>query len=617
MHQVSLVPSRGNARQADHPPQPPDAYQVAFARHAALSVFRPSALRRLLRERQTQASSSSSPRASPSPSSSALLSCSPSSIQSPFRPSSCMNSETGVTEGEALRLQLQSTVAELSRAAETEETACRSSVPEANLEKRDAHFPEYLKSVQAFLLACKESAKAAAEAAADGQEAQVILVLGNSSADLDSISAAIGYAFFLEICRFTFELASLPGKSLQSVSSAEPYARPQFLPVVHCQAHEFAYRLQTRWWFERCIDDSGEAYLLFADAPAAATLLGQPADSATAPLLALVDHNAMEPSQASLQSNVVAVLDHHSPLPEGRLSAFTAFAVDNPGPSVGSCCTLVSLLFHELSAVTANLVVPPSGMHSLLLGAVAVDTAACAAKLFGTRWSSPDKEMMTALWRRVSSTWQMHAFGSPEDILKGFGRIKFDIPRQLSLGISALMRADYKCFLYWNVCGQELKVGFGALTVPLSVVLQASESSREAAVNAETFANLRDEFRGAAESLIKEQSLGIVVALSSYHRPASNGDEYVLERQMALIGKKELQPIIEGAVCFVSRQPGVSEAQVLRVDQKARGVDSSDATLQSLTDIFFVSQMPVRLSRKVLEPIFREYFACLSRPHAT
>ncbi|KYF41537.1 hypothetical protein TGARI_260430B, partial [Toxoplasma gondii ARI] len=318
-----------------------------------------------------------------------------------------------------------------------------------------------------------------------------------------------------------------------------------------------------------------------------------------------------------LQSNVVAVLDHHSPLPEGRLSASTAFAVDNPGPSVGSCCTLVSLLFHELSAVTANLVVPPSGMHSLLLGAVAVDTAACAAKLFGTRWSSPDKEMMTALWRRVSSTWQMHAFGSPEDILKGFGRIKFDIPRQLSLGISALMRADYKCFLYWNVCGQELKVGFGALTVPLSVVLQASESSREAAVNAETFANLRDEFRGAAESLIKEQSLGIVVALSSYHRPASNGDEYVLERQMALIGKKELQPIIEGAVCFVSRQPGVSEAQVLRVDQKARGVDSSDATLQSLTDIFFVSQMPVRLSRKVLEPIFREYFACLSRPQAT
>ncbi|KEP66293.1 UNVERIFIED_CONTAM: hypothetical protein HHA_260430 [Hammondia hammondi] len=616
MHQAAFAPSRGNVRQTDHPPEPSDAYQVAFARHAALSVFRPSALRRLLRERQTQASSSSSPRASPSPAFSASLSCSPSSIQAPLRPFSSMNSETEATEGEALRLQLQSTVAELSRVAETEATTCRSSVPEANLEKRDALFPEYLKSVQAFLLACKESATAAAEAAADGQEAQVVLVLGNTSADQDSISAAIGYAFFLEICRFTFELASLPDKSLQSVSTPGSDARPQFLPIVHCQAHEFAYRLQTRWWFERCIGDSGEAYLLFVDSPAAATLLGQPADSATAPLLALVDHNAVEPSNASLQANVAAVLDHHSPLPEGRLSASTAFVVDNPGPSVGSCCTLVSLLFQELSAVTANLVVPPSGVYSLLLGAVAVDTAACAAKLFGTRWSSPDKEMMTALWSRVSATCQMHEFGSPEDILKGFSRIKFDIHRQLSLGISALMRADYKCFRYSNVYGLELKVGFGALTVPLSVVLQASESPREAGVNVAAFGNLRAEFCGAVESLAKEQSLGLVVALSSYHRPASNGDEYVLERQMALIGKKELQHIIEGAVSFVSRQPGVSGVQVLRVDEKTCSVDSSYAAHQSLTDIFFVRQMPVRLSRKVLEPIFRDYFACLNSPHA-
>ncbi|CBZ52873.1 hypothetical protein NCLIV_026620 [Neospora caninum Liverpool] len=343
-------------------------------------------------------------------------------------------------------------------------------------------------------------------------------------------------------------------------------------------------------------------------------LLAQAADSPTAPLLALVDHNAVEPSEAALQENVVAMIDHHDVLPEARRSTVSAFAVDIPGPAVGSCCTLVSQLWQELSRITANLVEPPVALSCLLLGAVAVDTTACDTALFGIRWSSPDKEMQAALWGRAE-TFLGRNFSSPEAIVRAFGRIKFDIPRQLSLGLPALMRADYKSFVYSDVCGEDLKVGFGALTVPLSVILHVPGCRLRQREEAAGSTNLRGAFASAAATLIEEQNLGVVVGLSTYPRPADDGGGDVLERQMALIGKKALQYLIEGAIAYVTREVP-SGVMVLKTVQDQQPTGCASSVLETLTDVFFVSQIPVKYSRKVLEPRFRQYFASLSRTHA-
>ncbi|PHJ15741.1 dhh family protein, partial [Cystoisospora suis] len=233
-------------------------------------------------------------------------------------------------------------------------------------------------------------------------EDDVVLILGNPSADLDSIAAAIGYAMFLETCRYLldgllFSSITFPPRverkdeEEKSIEEEEERKKdqqektkkkereegtgegltssylPRFLPVVQCLKKEYKFRLQTRWWMEIALgkridqeEKEEEEMFLFIDHPVIFKLLEEKLDMWQVPLLGLVDHNALSLRLAPLQPNVVSIVDHHVPDPHLLSFSFSSsssasdglhvypvvspglpLAVDIPGPSIGSCCTLI------------------------------------------------------------------------------------------------------------------------------------------------------------------------------------------------------------------------------------------------------------------------------------
>ncbi|PFH33332.1 hypothetical protein BESB_085310 [Besnoitia besnoiti] len=599
--EVSLSPEGAGAgpEGAAARPTADFTYRVAFTRHASLAIRRSASLRALLRDRQRAAA------ASPSSSSTAAAH----NDARGLRAGDPVGEQDGGASGPLLQTR-PSLLVEIAAARERKarsEEAGLSAPADAAHSGLTAGFPAYLTNAKAFLRACKESAaNAARKAGKSGAETEIVLVLGNTSADLDSISAAVTYAMFLEFCRFTFE--PLDTSAGAADSAADVF--PRFVPFVQCLSCEYSYRLQTRWWLEHCGAEVDDAALLFQDSPAIQTLLTQPAESATAPLLCLVDHNALTPANIALQKNVISILDHHVVLPEARASLGAAFAVDIPGPSIGSCCTLVAQLWGELETATESVLQASMDATLFLLGAVAVDTTACDPLLFRDRWNLPDKEALGALWRRAEAVLLPHGLRSPEELVEAFGKIKYDVPRQLALGLPALMRADYKEFLYTGVCGRDLNVGISALTVPLAEILEAqSETQQPPPECAQSFRGLRLEFAKAAAELMEEQNLRLVVGLSNYRPLTSLASSAGLQRQVAMIAKKEFQHLAEGAMSFIVNDPAAEAGalQELKIDTTTKERECTEELRRlltsSLTDIFFLdhvigSQMPFSSSDK-------------------
>ncbi|XP_026193803.1 uncharacterized protein LOC34620385, partial [Cyclospora cayetanensis] len=163
-------------------------------------------------------------------------------------------------------------------------------------------------------------------------EADVAVILGNSSADLDSTVAAIGYAFALETCRLLQR-----GLSFDSSHQQQHEADlPAFLPLVDCSAADFRSRLQ--------VGVAGRKW----------------------------------------RQHVVSCVDHHvdkKALPAACKKRIT-------GPCVGSCSSLVALLLEALQIHYSEILPPlPQDLAALLIGAIITDTVACRPDLSDLRWN--------------------------------------------------------------------------------------------------------------------------------------------------------------------------------------------------------------------------------------
>ncbi|CAG8518459.1 3320_t:CDS:2 [Ambispora leptoticha] len=170
---------------------------------------------------------------------------------------------------------------------------------------------------------------------------KIFIVIGNESADLDSIIASIAYAFLSQ--RYNPESGI-------------------FLPVIQISKDELNLRPECVYVFRRSEVDS-DRFIYKEDFEAVSEELMKNHELR----VVLVDHNQLVHPWDKFATCVDAILDHHQD--EGLYMTASPRWIE----SVGSACSLVTLFFHE-TWVTDQVNEYDRKLANLLLAPILVDT---------------------------------------------------------------------------------------------------------------------------------------------------------------------------------------------------------------------------------------------------
>jgi len=227
-------------------------------------------------------------------------------------------------------------------------------------------------------------------AVADGRARRV--VLGNEAADLDSMAAAVGYAYFLS-----------------SAGAGEAV----FVPVINIPRADYKLRTEAAYLFAEA--GIPVSLLTFADELDLDDLAGSEAAE-----IVLVDHNVLAAGQQGLAPAVVGVIDHHKD--EGGFADARVRVIE----PVGSACTLVG----EALLGDAGAALEP-GLAKLLAGTILLDTVNLDPA--AQRATPKDGAVVARL---------LEICGADRTAL--FERLQFEKFNVASLDTADLLRKDYK-----------------------------------------------------------------------------------------------------------------------------------------------------------------------------
>lgn len=258
-------------------------------------------------------------------------------------------------------------------------------------------------------------------------------VLGNESADLDSMASAVACGYFLT------ELA--------------PDGGAPFVPLVNVPRADYKLRTEAVFLFDAV--GIGPERLTFIDE------VDLDALRAGGELqLVLVDHNVLAAGQAALADAVTGIIDHHKD--EG---GHPGLALRIVAP-VGSAATLVAerLLEHDASRVEA-------GLAKLLLGTILLDTV------------NLDPAARRATASDLAAAAQLESIcGADRGAL--FERLQFEKFNVATLDTADLLRKDYKAYRFG-----EVRCGIASVLLP---VAQWLEKDPGLATSLATFARAQD-----------------------------------------------------------------------------------------------------------------------------
>ncbi|KAF9973922.1 Exopolyphosphatase [Actinomortierella ambigua] len=252
---------------------------------------------------------------------------------------------------------------------------------------------------------------------ANESDANVVIVSGNESADLDSIVSALTVAWFLQ------------RHDLKSI----------YVPFINTARADLPLRNDTVYVFEQTKVDSS---LLFFRDELDTTLNKIPADRLS---LFLVDHNLVSGSLSQWSNvNIAGVVDHH--VDEGLYTAATVRKID----MVGSCTSLVADMF--LGELRTK--VDPEDrkyIAQLLMGPILVDTGNLNPAL---KKAKPlDIAMHNALL-------PLTGWDNCDFYYKAINDARKDTSK---LSFYDLLRKDYKEWTVKRPSGDSIKVGISSV----------------------------------------------------------------------------------------------------------------------------------------------------------
>jgi exopolyphosphatase len=258
-------------------------------------------------------------------------------------------------------------------------------------------------------------------------------VLGNESADLDSMASAVACGYYLT------ELA--------------PDGGAPVVPLVNVPRADYKLRTEAVFLFDAV--GIGPARLSFMDE------VDLDALCAGGDLqLVLVDHNALAAGQAALADAVTGIIDHHKD--EGGHPDLALRLIE----PVGSAATLVAerMLEQEASRVEP-------GLAKLLLGTILLDTVNL----------DPLAKRATAKDAAIAARLEAIC-GADRGAL--FERLQFEKFNVAALDTADLLRKDYKAFRFG-----EVNCGIASVLLP---VAQWLEKDPDLATSLATFARAQD-----------------------------------------------------------------------------------------------------------------------------
>ncbi|RKO99633.1 hypothetical protein CXG81DRAFT_27613 [Caulochytrium protostelioides] len=227
------------------------------------------------------------------------------------------------------------------------------------------------------------AAAAAAAGAASPAGPPCTLVLGNESADLDSIVASLAYAALLD--------PGFAGAGEDADTGTAAPDAPSAVPVVLVPRSEFRLRTHVAWAFAR-VFGSADA----ADAVVTPLLFTDDIDWARMPphyRIVLVDHNRLGLSWQTLSPRVIGILDHHQDLGCHRDAPLRRITT-----ACGSCSSLVAAEWSSGSGSGSGVPSrPPPWLAELLLCAILEDSS-CLRPQY-ERTFPVDVDAARFLWR--------------------------------------------------------------------------------------------------------------------------------------------------------------------------------------------------------------------------
>eukprot|EP00922_Rhytidocystis_sp_ex-Travisia-forbesii_P026426 GHVS01038694.1.p1 GENE.GHVS01038694.1~~GHVS01038694.1.p1 ORF type:complete len:410 (+),score=64.64 GHVS01038694.1:76-1305(+) len=283
----------------------------------------------------------------------------------------------------------------------------------------------------------------------------VEVVLGNATADLDSISCSIALAYLIPHIRQTDStlLEKPPSPNIgaaspcsSSVEAAAPTGSTSLF-VINCSRAELPLRLVETAWLTHLFSTnnisghhptttatdnntttSGDPigfvfsdwFLFLEDVE---ELFSSPPLSCLS--ITLVDHNAVD--HPLLRPHVCRVIDHHA---DAHSCWNERIYINNPGPCIGSCATLITEMYmqfqlshpHQFNMAADNLV------WWLLLGPIIKDCCGLDPALEGVRWSRRDKLALHWLLEMLQQPFETIAA-----VMRGFESIRWDSSKYLQL----------------------------------------------------------------------------------------------------------------------------------------------------------------------------------------
>ncbi len=335
-------------------------------------------------------------------------------------------------------------------------------------------------------------------------------VLGNESADLDSMAAAVGYAYY--------------------ATEVAPDRGAPFVPLINVPRADYKLRTEAVFLFSSV--GIGPELLTFIDEVDLDAL-----HAGDGLELILVDHNVLSAAQSALADAVIGVVDHHKD--EGQFGG-AALRVVEP---VGSASTLVAerLLSKNAAAVDA-------GLAQLLVGTILLDTVNLSAD--AKRATPKDVDIATRL---------LAICGADRNEL--FERLQFEKFNVAALDTSDLLRKDYKEFQLGAVrCGIASVLMSAAqwldkdpdLAASLGKFAAAHKLDLLLAMNAYTEPEFRrDLVVWAADETLRQRVidflLGSELGLQAISHPNAPEDPEValFAQANAAYSRKKLQPLLQ------------------------------------------------------------------------
>lgn len=378
------------------------------------------------------------------------------------------------------------------------------------------------------------------------QSPNLRFILGNETADMDSIFSSLIYGYY---------------RSLASINSEGDL---HYIPVINTRSADINARFETMYLLNNLKYDPAD--LIFIDEYNITELV----KTYNAEVI-LVDHNIPSASFKDLIENVTEILDHHddktSIYKEGQLKRKRI-------EKIGSTNTL---LFDEIWSgqedVKAQL---ETDVFWIILATILTDTFNLNPKEKGLRWIDKDVWAKDTLCKLLKDSKQFPQWLDKEGnvdtkiVFDSLSSLKFDASMNLNLGVEKLFVKDYKAFNYTKG-----KVGYSVILISFDDV--ATRYSLEDIANKMRIYKAQEE---------------LTFLLCLFVHPKEKGNQSDLSREMVILWENEEE--LENLTKYLLGQ---------QMELKQLALDLDHKCFRRIYDVNSV------YTRKILEPLIAKFMS--------